>query len=176
MELFTAFFQLDFPSLLTGLFLTVEIMRWCANALEWCSRKCGIEFRWLRKRNEDHKLLLSTTNKLISLENQRNIDVEESIRHDRAIKEDLSKVAALVDQIIDKLNLMEAKNDASELAKLKDRIAQAYRKYHEAGEWTRMDKESYDGLIRDYEAHGGSNSFVHTICEPESYTWEIVDK
>ena len=81
-----------------------------------------------------------------------------------------------MEQIIDKLNLMEAKNDASELAKLKDRIAQAYRKYHEAGKWTRMDKESYEGLIQDYEAHGGSNSFVHTICEPESFTWEIVDE
>lgn len=80
-----------------------------------------------------------------------------------------------MEQIIAKLDRMEAKSDASELAKLKDRIAQAYRKYHEAGKWTRMDKESYDGLIRDYEAHGGSNSFVHTICEPESYTWEIID-
>lgn len=176
MELFTAFFQIDFPSLLIGLFLTVEALKWCTNVLEWCSRKCGIEFRWLRKRNEDHELLLSTTKRLALLENQRSIDVKESIRHDKAIKEDLSKVASVVDQIIDKLDLMEAKHDASELAKLKDRIAQAYRKYHETGKWTRMDKESYDGLIKDYEAHGGSNSFVHTICEPESYTWEIVDE
>ena len=70
---------------------------------------------------------------------------------------------------------MEKKTDDSERAKLKDRIAQAYRKHHESGEWTRMDKEAYEGLIRDYEAHGGKNSFVHDICEPESFTWKIID-
>ena len=175
MELFSAFLQLDPPSLLINLFLIFEILKWAVNALEWCNRKCGIEFRWMQKRNADHKLLLSTTQKLSLLETQQDIDVKESIRHDKAIKEDLSRVSSVVEQIIAKLDRMEAKSDASELAKLKDRIAQAYRKYHEAGKWTRMDKESYDGLIRDYEAHGGSNSFVHTICEPESYTWEIID-
>ena len=176
MELFTSFFQIDFPSLFISFFLIIEISKWTVNAIEFCGKKFGIEFRWLRKQNEDHELLHSTTRRLSLLENQRDIDVEESIRHDRAIKEDLSKVTAVVEQIIDKLDIMEAKNDASELAKLKDRIAQAYRKYHEAGKWTRMDKESYEGLIQDYEAHGGSNSFVHTICEPESFTWEIVDE
>ncbi len=175
LEQLQSLLRVDFSSVLIGIFLIFEILKWTINAFEWLVRKCGIEFRWMNNRNKEHELLISTHHRLQSLENQREIDVTESIRHDKAIKEDLIKVSSVVEQIIEKLNAMEAKNDASELAKLKDRIAQAYRKYHDTGSWTKMDKESYDGLIRDYEAHGGKNSFVHTICEPESYTWKILD-
>lgn len=31
-----------------------------------------------------------------------------------------------------------------------------------------MEKEAFEDLIADYEAHGGENSFVHSICKPES--------
>ena len=57
----------------------------------------------------------------------------------------------------------------------KDRISQSYRYYHAKGQWNSMEKEAFDGLIRDYESHGGENSFVHSVCEPESCTWKIVD-
>ena len=130
---------------------------------------------WVRKKNEDHELLMQTISNLSNLTEKQKSDVEQSIRHDKLIKEDLSKVVNTLNIINDKLDAMEKKTDDSERAKLKDRIAQAYRKHHESGEWTRMDKEAYEGLIRDYEAHGGKNSFVHDICEPESFTWKIID-
>jgi len=68
---------------------------------------------------------------------------------------------------------MQKKSDASERARLKDRIGQAYRNYHERGSWSEMEKESFEGLIYDYEQHGGENSFIHSICEPESFYCSI---
>ena len=41
--------------------------------------------------------------------------------------------------------------------------------------WNHMAKEALEGLIRQYESHGGSNSFVHSIVEPEIQTWKLVD-
>ena len=71
---------------------------------------------------------------------------------------------------------MQDKNDLQEKARLKDRISQVYRYYHKEQKWTSMEKESFSDLIRSYEASGGKNSFVHSICEPESETWEIIDE
>lgn len=75
---------------------------------------------------------------------------------------------------------MQRKSDESERHKLHDRIGQSYRYYHErfinnapGGVWTKMEKEAFDGLILDYENHGGKNSFVHTVCQPESAQWTI---
>lgn len=31
-----------------------------------------------------------------------------------------------------------------------------------------MEKKAFEDLIADYEAHGGENSFVHSVCKPES--------
>lgn len=65
--------------------------------------------------------------------------------------------------------------DASKRAELKDRIAQSYRYHSALGRWTKMDEDAFRDLIQDYEAHGGTNSFIHSICEPESYLWKITD-
>lgn len=94
----------------------------------------------------------------------------------------LNQVSADTKAINDKINVlsqmildMQNKADTSKRAELKDRISQSYRYYHAKGQWNSMEKEAFDGLIRDYESHGGENSFVHSVCEPESCTWEIVD-
>lgn len=71
---------------------------------------------------------------------------------------------------------MQEKNDSSDRSRIKDRIAQAYRHYHEKKEWTNMEKEAFNDLIRSYEDAGGINSFVHTTCEPESLTWIVIDE
>lgn len=78
--------------------------------------------------------------------------------------------------IADSVHNMQEKNDASNRSRFKDRIAQSYRFYHQRKEWTHMEKEAFEDLIRSYEAAGGMNSFVHSICEPESQTWTVVDE
>lgn len=105
-------------------------------------------------------------------------DKEMLLRHE----EKLNLISADVHATKDKVNVlgqmmidMQNKADATERARLKDRISQAYRYYHEKGTWNKMEKEAFEDLIADYEAHGGENSFVHSVCEPESWTWRLVD-
>lgn len=81
-----------------------------------------------------------------------------------------------IDNLSKQMTSMSEKTDETVRARLKDRIAQSYRHYHEKQEWTSMDKEAFLGLIEDYERHGGKNSFVHSICEPELYTWKVIDE
>lgn len=168
-------FELDFSSTFLSVFIIIIGMKAIISALEWLFNKCGIEFKWMRKKNDDHDLLINTSDKILHLERQREVDVTESILHDQAIRDDLTKVSDAVNKISQKLDEMESKNDLSEMARLKDRIAQSYRYYSSAKQWTKMEEEAFRELIMDYESHGGKNSFVHTICEPESYTWKTID-
>lgn len=75
----------------------------------------------------------------------------------------------------EELNNMQDKQDASDRARIRDRIGQAYRYYQDKGQWTSMEKEAFDGLISSYEAAGGINSFVHDTCQPKSQEWNIIE-
>lgn len=109
-------------------------------------------------------------------------DREQSFNIQKQLTEKQDTTAQALTDVNDKLdNLaqvfqdMQKKEDFKERSKLKDRISQAYRYYHKEQKWTEMDKESFNDLIRAYEASGGSNSFVHSVCEPESLTWEVIE-
>lgn len=85
-------------------------------------------------------------------------------------------------KIVDKVNVlstmiveMQERSDTNGRARIKDRIAQSYRYYHAKKVWTNMEKEAFDDLIRSYEFSGWKNSFIHSICEPESCTWKVVE-
>ena len=81
-----------------------------------------------------------------------------------------------INGLAENVNDMQTKNDANDRARIKDRIAQSYRFYHEKKQWTHMEKEAFEDLIASYENSGGTNSFVHSICEPESQTWIVIDE
>lgn len=110
-------------------------------------------------------------------------DREQSLEIQKQLTEKQVKISDTLDKIRDKVDLlskeindMQERNDSKDRAKLKDRIAQSYRYYHKEQKWTSMDKESFHDLIRSYELAGGKNSFVHSTCEPESETWEVIDE
>lgn len=175
MDSITNLFEIDYVAVFVSICTILVAFKTLSSLFEWFINKWGLETKGMRRGREKEDLLIATADELKILREQRKEDVAQSIRHDELIKKDLVNVMDLVNEINNKLDAMEKKNDESERTRLKDRIAQAYRKYSESGEWTEMDKESYEGLIKDYEAHGGENSFVHKICEPESYTWKIID-
>lgn len=56
-------------------------------------------------------------------------------------------------------------------AEMKDKIGERYRRYHSKGEINDMEYEALCDLIDEYEAAGGENSFVHSVVQPEMYTW-----
>ena len=51
---------------------------------------------WVRKKNEDHELLIKTAQSLNELRVKQEEDTKQSIRHDRMIKEDLEKLTIII--------------------------------------------------------------------------------
>jgi len=101
-----ALLQVDFPLVLSGLFVIFAGFKGIVTLLEWIADKTGLELKWLRKKREDHELLIRTANELAELRNQRNVDVEESIKHDEAIRKDLSELKEMfINREIDTMRL-----------------------------------------------------------------------
>ena len=84
--------QVDFPLVLSSILIIFTGFKGIVTLLEWIADKTGLEFKWLRKRREDHELLIKTAKELTELKNRRCIDVEESIRNDEAIRNDLAEL------------------------------------------------------------------------------------
>ena len=51
---------------------------------------------WVRKKNEDHELLIKTAQSLNELRVKQEEDTKQSIIHDRMIKEDLEKLTLII--------------------------------------------------------------------------------
>lgn len=138
------------------IFAAIFAMQSAINLIDWFCTKIGIETKWSLKHKQESEMI------------KAHEDVLNKIVKDVRVTND--KLNVLSQMIIE----MQNKADASERARLKDRIAQAYRTYHERGSWTEMEKDTFEDLMKDYELHGGKNSFIHSICEPESYTWQVI--
>lgn len=175
MENVKAIFDIDFPTFIIWILIIIGGVKVVIESIKWVVGQFGIEFKHVRKRNEEHDLLMKTTGRINELENLQKKAVEESKKYDDVLRNDIEKIYESINNLTNKILDMEQKSDATERASLKDRIATLYRKYSTDKSWTEMERESFNGLIRDYEAHGGKNSFVHDICEPESFTWKVID-
>ena len=78
---------------------------------------------------------------------------------------DLSKLTNTVDDIANKIEIMQKKIDATEMIKLKDKLLAYYRKYSSIGEWDKFESDVFWELYDQYISHGG-NSFVKGTIEP----------
>lgn len=87
----------------------------------------------------------------------------------------VSDLTQCVSTMSDKMTVMQEKNNSAERGRLKDRIGQAYRYYQARGSWNLMEKDAFEELVKCYEEAGGENSFVHTVCIPNSLKWEIIE-
>lgn len=137
----------------------------------------------MKQRKDDHELLINTVQDLRELHIKHEEDTQQSIKHDQMIKADLANVSATMIQIKNEVTLMRTQRDNDKLAEYKDKVGDSYR-YYKARNfsdkepvpyWNHMEKEALEGLIKQYEVHGGSNSFVHSIVEPEMQTWKLID-
>ena len=170
------FFNMDWEIVMLGIVATAAFFKVAVDFIKWVIKQFGIEFKADRERREEHELLVNTIAKVNELENNQKTVAENSKKYDKALKQDVENLTQAIDTLTKKVDDMAEKSDATDRANLKDKIAQRYRKYTVEKQWTKMEKESFNDLIRDYEVHGGKNSFVHTVCEPESFTWLVVDE
>lgn len=92
---------MDFALIFVGFFTLVFASKAAVSSLEWLFNKLGLEFKWMRRRHEDHELLIKTTQGLNALQTKHQEDVLQSIRHDKLIKEELSKAVKDIQESIE---------------------------------------------------------------------------
>ena len=100
-------------------------------------------------------------------------DRKQSLEIQKELTDSQSKLTDKVDDICKKLIDMEEKENKRVQSEIKERIAQSYRQYNETKQISYMELEALEDLIETYEAHGGENSFVHSVVQKEMYTWEV---
>lgn len=114
---------------------------------------------------------------------QQEKDITEMKNHNAQTDQKIDKIFECMDEMKESVRRLsnqveEIKNTEEETRRntLRDRIGQSYRYYSQKKEWNMMEKEAFDGLVQSYEAAGGTNGFVHSICIPASMTWHIIDE
>lgn len=90
MEPIQGLINVNFPYVFISVFTILVGIKAVVSLFEWVIDKLGLETKWMRKRYEDHELLIHTSQTLASLQKQHSCDVEESNAHDKSIKEELS--------------------------------------------------------------------------------------
>ena len=70
---------------------------------------------------------------------------------------------------------MQKKNDENEVARIGDRLTQAYNFYRKRGSWTNMEKWAFEHMVKQYKSSGG-DSWIDEIAVPASRAWEIIDE
>lgn len=104
MEAITNMLQVNFYSTAVNLLVIIAGFKSIITLLEYAGSKSGIELKWMRKKREDHELLINTAKGLRELEEQRKVDVAQSIKHDEAIRNDLAELRAMfIDREIDEM-------------------------------------------------------------------------
>ena len=135
--------------------------------------------QWAKRKQEKEellKLVYSTKDSVDQYAENRIHDREQSFE----IQKELTDAIHVISDKLDAMNIkqaqLEEKHNKRIRAEMKDKISQLYRYYHEKQEWNDMEREAFNDLINEYEDAGGSNSFVHTIVQPESYTWKVIER
>lgn len=102
MESITELFNINFSYVLISVFVILIGIKSIASVFEWVIEQLGLETKWMRKRREEHDLLIQTSQNLIALQEQHGKDVERSDRRDEEIANDIRNLTQMfVDKEID---------------------------------------------------------------------------
>lgn len=82
--------KIDFTYVFIAVFVILLGVKVIISLCEWFINTLGLETKGMRKRREEHDLLIQTSQNLAALQKQHSHDVEESDAHDEDIKEELS--------------------------------------------------------------------------------------
>ena len=150
---------------------------------QWKKIKMLLE-NWRKKRNFEDTVMdsieaLKENNSL--LKNRINevwdtmLDARETSKEIRTeIYTDIKGMTEDIKSVKTHLNDIDNKRNLSKQADLKEKIDRLYQECHKNMVCTETALETLNDLIADYERHGGTNSFVHTLVQPEMYTWKRI--
>lgn len=195
MEPINTLTQIDYAYVFVSVFAILVGIKAVVSIIEWIIDKLGLETKGMRKRREEHELLIQTaknvndlSKSVTSLMEKHKQDMDgiynDNVKYrgqSQAIKDN---IMSIVENISDKIDAMQTQTNKRFLeneekennrvqAEIKDKIAQSYRHYNSVKQISDMELEALEGLIETYESYGGENSFIHSIVQKEMYTWEV---
>lgn len=88
--------KVDLFSFLIILFMIISVFVTAATLIGKTSEIIGKPVKWVKRRSEDHELLIETSKGLNELQKKQEEDTKQSIRHDKMIKDDLEKLTLLI--------------------------------------------------------------------------------
>lgn len=96
------FLNVNFRSVFISVIIILIAVKTCLTLFEWFVSKTGLETKWIRRKREDHELLVKTSESLIALKEKQAHDVEQSIIHDKRINDKLEELTKMfIDKQID---------------------------------------------------------------------------
>lgn len=95
MESITELFNINFSYVLISVIAILIGIKSITSLFEWVVEKLGLETKWMRKRREEHDLLIQTSQNLIALQEQHKKDVERSDRRDEEISIDIKNLTQM---------------------------------------------------------------------------------
>lgn len=168
----------EWATVITAVALLFFLFVAVVNGFSDLTEKLGIQFK-----SKDDRRLDSAEESVQALEetvktyqDNRVHDREQSFRIQKELTDAIQAVSDQLQALKNQIDDSEKAQKKRVRAELKDRIGQAYRYYNQLGSWNSMEKEALEGLIEEYEAAGGENSFVHSKVQKEMYTWTLVEK
>ncbi len=94
--------QIDYVDVFISVFVILIGIRAIVSLFEWVMDKLGLETKWMRKKREEHDLLIQTSQELASLQKHHEKDTVRSDRRDEEIAADIKKLTQMfVDKEID---------------------------------------------------------------------------
>lgn len=95
MDSITDLLNLDFSYIFVSVFVILIGVKAIVSIAEWVIEKLGLETKWMRRRREEHDLLIQTSQELISLKKHHNEDTMRSDKRDEEISADIKKLTDL---------------------------------------------------------------------------------
>lgn len=165
MDILEQVLNMNWVGWVLGLFLLLSAIVFVGNIISKFADMIGKPIGALRQRKLDHEMILANTEAIKALSEKHQKDTEQSIRHDKMIRDDLAKLSDTVNKIAISFEDMKNKNNETKLKELKDTLICYYNKYRVIGEWSKLEKDAFWDLFEEYEKRGG-NGYIHSIVEP----------
>ncbi len=157
-------FNMDIRNGLLFIAALIIVAIWIIQKWDWIVGRFGIKTKAMMEEERQDK-------KIDTLEEH----MKKTDSNMTSLVESIAVLQTSVQEVSSQVHAMQKKNDENEAARLKDRIAQAYRTYHVKMELTAMEKEALEELIKAYSQYS-DNSFVHSVVEKELPQWRVIEE
>ncbi len=86
---------LDFSCIFISVFIILIGIKSIVSLFEWFIDKLGLETKWMKRKREDHELLIKTAQNVLELQNKHMEDMKDSDNHDEEMRKDIKNLTEL---------------------------------------------------------------------------------